>query len=175
MKRRAFVTSVLASGLAVPAFGREDHDSHRPVDGPMANATVSFGAWPTDPPLDRTVPPVGPPPNVHQLLPYATTIKQGGSVNFVVAGFHQIAVYGPGVKPEDINASIVVPAPGAPPTLPPFIADPANRIYRGPFPLTLPQDRTEVVHFGKRGIYLVICSFVPHFDDQMWGWVRVIR
>jgi hypothetical protein len=31
------------------------------------------------------------------------------------------------------------------------------------------------VHFGKRGLYLVICAFVPHFDDMMWGWVRVVR
>jgi hypothetical protein len=31
-----------------------------------------------------------------------------------------------------------------------------------------------VVHFPKKGRYLVICAFVPHFEDNMWGWVKVV-
>ena len=50
------------------------------------------------------------------MIPYVATVKPGGSVNFIVAGFHP-----------------------------------------------------------NRGVYLVICAFVPHFDDEMWGYVRVVR
>ncbi len=176
MKRREFVTSVIAGGLAVPALADEGHGHHRPMDGPLANATVSFGAWPSEPPLDRMNLPPGPAPNIHQLIPYVATVKAGGSVNFIIAGFHNIAVYGPGTKPTDINTSLTAPVPGAPsPTFPRIIDDPVNRVYRGPFSFTIAQDRVEVVHFPTRGLYLVICAFVPHFNDEMWGYVRVLR
>jgi len=93
----------------------------------------------------------------------------------VIAGFHVVAVYGPNVKPEDVDQTDVAPLPGAPPGFPPMIDDDTKRVYRGPNPLTLPQDRVEVVQFPKRGLYLVICAFVPHFNDNMWGWVRVVK
>ena len=147
MKRRDFVASVVAGGIAMPAMASQGH-GHRAVNGPMANATVSFGAWPSDPPLDRTV--AGPPRNVHLLFPQTATIKAGGSVNFVIAGLHQIAVYGPGTSPSDINVNLTQPMPGAPASLL-VINDPANRIYRGPFPFALPRDRTEVVQFSAPG------------------------
>jgi len=146
------------------------------MNGPLANATVSFGAWPAtgDSPLDRTVLPTAPAaPNIHQLLPRTTTIKAGGSVNFIVAGFHQIAVYAPGTKPDDIDTSTLLPIPGAPPTVG-LIDDPENRLFRGVSPLTVGQDRVEVVHFGKRGTYLVVCLVSVHFADGMFGWVRVL-
>lgn len=41
-------------------------------------------------------------------------------------------------------------------------------------PLTVGQDRVEVVHFGKRGRYLVICAVSVHFAGGMYGWVRVL-
>jgi plastocyanin len=179
MKRRDLLAGIVATGIAAPAYARaaQEHEhEHDPIDGPLATATVSFGAWPSDPPLDRIAPPPpGPPRNVHQLIPNLVTIKAGGTVNFVIAGFHNPAVYGPGVKPEDINATITIPVPGAPPGFPPLIDDATKRIYRGPNPFTLPQDRTEVVHFPKKGLYLVICAFVPHFADGMFGWVRVLK
>jgi hypothetical protein len=110
------------------------------MDGPLAHATVSFGAWPSEPPLDRMNLPPGPAPNIHQMIPY------------------------------------VAPVPGAPSsTFPRIIDDPVNRVYRGPFSFTIAQDRVEAVHFPNRGVYLVICAFVPHFDDEMWGYVRVVR
>ena len=57
-------------------------------------------------PYDRLAPPApGPPPNVHQLLPNTVTIKVGGTVNFIVAGFHNIVVYGPPKKVADVNAA----------------------------------------------------------------------
>ena len=58
---------------------------------------------------------------------------------------------------------------------PRLIDDSRNRVYRGLNPFGLPQDRVEVVHFAKRGTYLVICAFLPHFLDDMYGWVRVVR
>jgi hypothetical protein len=113
------------------------------------------------------------------------TIKQGGAVNFVLAGFHQVVVYAPGTKPDDIDTSVLLPIPGAPAVVG-LIDDPRNRIYRGldprllsPAPPAAPnllsQDRVEVVGFAKRGLYLVICTVSVHFADGMYGWVRVIH
>ena len=33
--------------------GADKHHLHQKLAGPLANATVSFGAWPTDPALDQ--------------------------------------------------------------------------------------------------------------------------
>jgi hypothetical protein len=118
------------------------------------------------------------------------TIQAGGSVNFIIAGAHQIIVYGHRTQPEDIDTSqLVPPAAGGAPIL---IDDPKNRIYRGldfstlpllsippdpPAPLTPPflMDRVEVVNFPKPGTYLVICGIVFHFvNDGMFGFVRVV-
>src|SRR5919109_4951656 len=104
MKRREFVTSVLASGLAVPAMASQDHP-HEQVDGPLANATVSFGQWQQ---FDRFAGAGGPndrTKNNHLLIPFEAKIKAGGAVNFVIAGFHQVLVYAPGTDPADINTS----------------------------------------------------------------------
>ena len=175
MKRREFVASVLASGLAVPAIAGDDHGhGHRPVDGAVSNATVSFGQWQSDPPHDRFPNLNDRTRNDHLLIPYVARIKAGGSVNFVIAGFHQVIVYAPGTRPEDINSTMTVPVT-APPG-PPLINDPENRIYRGLDPSLYPQDRVEVVRFEKRGLYLVICGVMPHFvNDNMYGYVRVVR
>jgi len=196
MKRRQFVerlgigSAVLAAaGVARAAQGDQEHGHHRALSGPLASATVSFGAWPVgmvEVPLDRTMTPLAPvAPNVHALLPQVAVIKEGGSVNFILAGFHQVVVYAPGKKPEDVDQSVLLPIPGAPPAVG-LIDDPGGRIYRGldprllsPAPPAAPnllsQDRTEVVGFAKRGLYLVICSVNVHFNEGMFGWVRVIR
>jgi plastocyanin len=174
MNRREFVEK-LGAGSAVAVAGgalaasitqrsaeaQEAAHDHTPVSGALANATVSFGAWP---PQDRLNLPAGVPP-----------IKAGGTVNFIVAGFHNIAVYGNGTTPEDINTSILRDVPGAPPPFPKLIDDPTNRVFRGiaSFP-PVNVDRVEVVQFPEKGEYLVICAFVPHFEDNMWGWVRVV-
>lgn len=199
MKRRQFVerlgigsavglsSAVLAaSGVARDRDDDEHEHGHKALTGSQASATVSFGAWPVGTaavPLDRTATPAAPvAPNVHALLPQTVTIKEGGSVNFVLAGFHQIAIYAPGKKQEDVDTGTLLPIPGAPATVG-LIDDPAQRIYRGLDPRTLGsptapnplgQDRVEVVGFAKRGLYLVICTVSVHFADGMIGWVRVI-
>jgi hypothetical protein len=178
IRRRDFVTTVLATGLATPVAAAQDEHNHTAATGPLAAATVSFGAWPAsqDGPLDRFDTPNAPAaPNVHQLFPAASMVKVGGAVNFVIAGFHLISIYGPGTKPEDIDATNTIALPGAPPGFPPAINDLRNLVYRGLNPLPLPQDRVEVVQFKRRGTYLVICSFLPHFEDRMWGYVKVVR
>jgi hypothetical protein len=196
MKRREFVeqlgigSAVLAAAAGAAEAAQMDHAGHhRPLIGPLASATVSFGAWPVgtvDEPLDRTVTPLAPfAANVHALLPQVALIKEGGSVNFVLAGFHQVVVYAPGTKPSDIDTTALLPIPGAPATVG-LIDDDTNRIYRGldprllsPAPPAPPnllsQDRVEVVGFAKRGTYLVICAVNVHFAEGMYGWVRVIR
>ena len=172
MERRTFVTSVLATGLMSPLAAARQHD-HTPVEGPLANASVSFGNWRTDQPLDRF-------PNVndrtrngHQLIPHTATIKQQGTVNFIIAGFHHVLVYAPGTQPTDINTTLTTPV--TTPPGPPLINDPANRVYRGLDPSLFPQDRVEVVLFSTPGTYLVICGVLPHFvDDSMYGFVKVV-
>lgn len=146
---------------------------HPNIAGPLANATVSFGAWPTDPPSDR-FDGVGQPtkPNVHQLIPHEVKIKAGGSVNFIISGFHLVLVYDDGTQPADIDTTLLVP--GFPPGM---IDDPDGRIYRGLDPRLAPlqlQERTEVVHFSKPGRYLVICGVLPHFNGGMFGFVTVL-
>jgi len=112
------------------------------------------------------------------------TIKVGGTVNFIIAGLHQIAVYAPGIKPEDVNAGLTRPTQGVPPNVP-LINDPVGRLYAGLDPSTvhggpptprLPLlDRVEVVQFAHKGRHLVICSVLTHFvNDDMYGWVKVV-
>jgi hypothetical protein len=179
MKRRNFVMSVLAGGVAVPALaGQHEHEG---VSGPLANATVSFGEWHTSPALDRFLAASPPSANVHTVLPFESQIKAGGAVNFVISGFHILGVYGPGTELEDVNGSLTAAIPGAPMGFPPVVNDPLNRVYRGVNPFDLaagkfgpPLDRTEAVNFAEPGRYLVVCLFAPHFADRMHGYVNVL-
>jgi plastocyanin len=202
-------TSVLAVGLATylvlaNVYNPRKHNvsaasanAHHPPKGSpstaaidfgiLANATVSFGSWmPIGPTktLDRfpNLSPIA--ANNHELTPQLALIRAGGTVNFIIAGFHHVLVYDDGTKPCDINTSILIaPTNGGPP----LIADPNRRIYRGLDPSTIPplevpgtppiraQDRVEVVHFPEPGTYLVICGVLPHFNDGMFGFVKVLR
>ena len=166
------------------------HERHSDMVGPLASATVSFGQWDLTEPLDR-FPNASPRlVNNHQLIPKEVTIKAGGSVSFIISGFHHVLVYGPGTKPTDINLSLTIP-----PTLQPMpllINDPTNRVYRGLDPSVMPslpggaapaqvtQDRVEVVRFPAKGRYLVLCGVLVHFFAEatgefvMYGYVRVI-
>jgi plastocyanin len=144
-------------------------DDRRPT-----NATVSFGAWQTDPPFDRFPDSFPGARNQHQLFPDKVTIKAGDVVNFINSGTHQLIVYDDGTEPDDIDAERTIFSTGMPAdTL--LIDDPTNRIYRGPDPTLFPRDRSEVVHFPTPGTYLVICGLHDHFvDDGMFGFVHVL-
>jgi plastocyanin len=132
------------------------------------SVTVSFGAG-----LNTAQP--GNAAN-HHVLPTTIEIKAGGVVNFVVAGFHQIFAYLPGVNPEDI----VVPPTGL------FIDDLNNLYYHGILPAGGPppgipvttnpsnaENRVESVFFSEPGTYLVICNVRPHFLNGMFAFVKV--
>jgi hypothetical protein len=220
MKRREFFKKAGISSAALvslPGFAgakagtpagkengrQDDHDQEHghghgdqddDLSGPLANATVAFGQWNTEPAIDRFPNNSPRTANNHKLLPGETTIKVGGSVSFVISGFHHLLVYGNRTKPTDINLNSLVfptvqlgPTPG-----PPLINDPANRIYRGLDPSVFPmlpgstppqplQDRVEVVRFQNPGRFLVMCGVLPHFFDSvsgefiMFGYVRVVR
>lgn len=182
MNRRGFFVSVLAGGVATPAWAAQGHD-HTAVDGPLSNATVSFGHWQSDPAFDRFPANNDRTRNGHQLIPHEATVKAGGTVNFIIGGFHQVLVYAPGTQPGDIDVTMLTSVTNPPG--PPLINDAENRVYRGIDPSTLPllrapvaanlQDRVEVVHFANPGRYLVICGVMPHFvNDGMFGWVKVL-
>jgi plastocyanin len=150
------------------------------IDGPLANATVSFGEWKTDPPLDRIVAdPAGGVGNLHQLIPQTATIKQGGSVNFIISGGHVVTVYDDGTQPGDINLFNTEPAATCATTAGGVLSDSNDRIYRGPC-FTGRRDGVEVVQFSKPGTYLVICARKNHFFNpttqqfEMFGFVRVL-
>lgn len=201
MKRREFVekAGIGAAALALGATqgghasaAAEAQLSHNAISGPLATATVSFGAWASNisrrPNLVATA---GLANNVHALIPNQVTIKAGGTVNFMIAGFHVVAVYDDGTQPGSINTGITSPPINA--TVPPIIEDETNRIYRGIDPTAMPflqgpmqkgpvgpafqpllQDRIEVVQFPDPGMFLVICAVLPHFAMGMYGFVKVV-
>lgn len=152
------------------------------IDGPLANATVSFGEWRSDfdPPLDRIVAdPAGGAGNNHELIPQIATIKEGGAVNFIVSGGHVVAIYDDGSQPEDINLVNTEPAATCAATAGGVLSDSNGRIYRGPC-FTGRRDGVEVVQFAKPGTYLVICARKNHFLNpttqqfEMFGFVKVL-
>jgi hypothetical protein len=183
------LVAMLCLGLAGPAVMAES-GKHRDDDDRLSVA-VAFGRG-----LNTAQP--GNPVN-HVILPKQITVTQDGVVHFLVAGFHQVAVYKPGTKPQDI----VVPDSGT------FINDAHNRFYLGINPAGGPantpatpenpivmgsdtssnaQNRLESVGFpvdegvgtnmvvspkAKPGIYLVICNVRGHFLDGMYAFVEV--
>jgi len=171
---------------ARPAQGGESHGHDKPISGPLAQATVSFGQYPADSTVDRMRVANPGNRNVNQLIPNEVTIQAGGTVSFIIEGFHQVVVYDKGTQPGDINAALAYPAP-----LAGFIDDPNRRIYVGLNPagvaanffapgvpaaaIAAPsQDRIESVNFPNPGTYLVICAVRGHFNGGMWGFVRVL-
>ena len=139
------------------------------------SASVSFGEWRTDfdPPLDRVAPPATPGAgNNNEIIPDVVTIFEGGAVNFIIAGFHQPAIYNDHKTPDEVDVSSPLPGLGGG-----IINDSDRRVFRGLDPnlATTPRDRVEVVHFAEPGLYLVICGVVSHLvNNQMYGYVRVL-
>ncbi|MCA1625729.1 MAG: hypothetical protein LC768_17760 [Acidobacteria bacterium] len=182
----AFFAIVLTVYSQMPGSHHDNSSCIDPTCGHHAqdSATVSFGAWMTTPALDRF--PNNSPTrtaNHHIQVPKTVTIKAGGTVNFIIAGLHQVIVYDRSERrfvdngtPQSFGIDTTkLVAPTGPGGFPPFlINDPKDRVYRGPDPSLLPADRVEVVHFDKPGLYLVICGILPHFQSGMFGFVRVL-
>ena len=113
------------------------------------------------------------------LVPRTVVISTGGTVTFSVPpGVHQIAIYGPGTAPEDIDTSLRTTLSASagcagPPVVnaPLVINDATDRVAAIPVPCFAPAQKSYT--FTSPGKYLVICSFLPHFEAGMYGWVDV--
>ena len=107
--------------------------------------------------------------------PQAVVIAAGGSVTFEipVSGLHQVAIYEPGTRPEDIDITQTEPVPAAPVVS--RITDGDALVVRGPDQqFAALQWTTPAGTFDEPGTYLVICTTVPHFViANMYGWVIV--
>ena len=176
-RRMVFTGLTLAAaslGMApIPAWAKDDNEHDHDDGEARASVTVSFGAG-----LNTAQP--GNAVN-HHVLPSVIRVKTGGVVNFVVAGFHQIIVFQPGV----VTGQIVVPATGTflydprPPTSLPTLYV-GLRTAGGPPPVTPAtsnpanaSNRVESVSFPTAGDYLVICNVAAHYRDGMIATVKV--
>ena len=153
---------------AVPSAGLSAQS-----DGSNA-ATIEFGRDTLGSPF--------PPPSGHDqsghsrdsLFPREVVIDKGGVVTFVmgVSGVHEVAIYKPGTTPDDINTqALSLPAPGCPPV--PTINDSNNRIAIVSDQVCEGGSAKPTWKFDQPGKYLVICTFLPHFQVGMYGWVTV--
>jgi plastocyanin len=149
---------------------------------PPLTATVEFGQNAEPPNVGSPFPPVPPhDQSAHakdNLVPRTVVISQGGSVTFNIGPFHQVAIYEPGTKPEDIEVSPATLedlgplSPCLPFVLPDLVInDTVGRTALGPSHSCSLQ--TWTVTFDEPGRYLVICTTLPHFDVGMFGWVIV--
>ena len=179
----AVISAPSLTAEAAPQDHEHGHGRDEKLSGALANATVSFGAWqskdndavaPQNAELDRfpNLSPAG--RNSHRLIPFEATITAGGSVNFIISGLHQPIVYTPGKDPEEVNQALTRPTTGTPAGLA-LINDPVSRVFAGLDPSLQPRDRVEVVEFPNPGRHLVICGVLPHFQEGMYGYVRVLR
>jgi hypothetical protein len=90
-------------GIAPSAMSQTVDESR--LSGRRADATVSFGLWQPDPPLDRFAgnPAMGA-GNHHEVIPNVSRInisrKDSGGVNFIISGNHVVAIYDDGTRPD---------------------------------------------------------------------------
>jgi plastocyanin len=165
-------TALPRLGVAAAADDSHAHDHGQPalrLDGKHSSVNVTFGAWSSTPPLDRFKVAPAPISNVHVVQPNDVQIQPGGTVNFIISGFHLLLIYDDGIEMSDVDPT-KLDATSTPPGL---IDDANNRIYRGLDPRLAAPDRVESVHFANPGRYFVTCGVVPHFRQGMNGYVVV--
>jgi plastocyanin len=110
------------------------------------------------------------------LVPRNVVIDVGGTVTFKmgVGGVHQVAIYAPGTDPDSIRTVPPFLSPGGqgcPPV--PLINDPQNRVAVVGTQVCSGGSSTLTFTFKTAGKFLVICTFLPHFQSAMYGWVTV--
>jgi hypothetical protein len=178
--------SVLAVALALAACDRatpiETQSALEPAAavvgaGIPSHVTVEFGR-------DRVGSPF-PPPDEHdgsahardKVFPREVVLARGGSVTFDMGTFHQVAIFAAGTQPGDIDASATVDLtdPSGAVIIPGFLIDVAgSALAVGPFSFAPTSWTSPAGTFDEPGLYLVICTVVPHFvGADMYAWVRV--
>ena len=156
-----------------PAVGGAAADSSSPL-----SATIRFG--------NDSVGSGFPTPSGHDqsghardnLIPRTVVIDKGGTATFQLGGgAHQVGIFSDGTRPEDVIRAGAQTKPGCPPA--PYIsgaANPSTFVAVTGDPLcdnTKPNVPTQSYTFDNPGTYLVICTFIPHLDLGMYGWVVV--
>jgi plastocyanin len=142
--------------------------------GSPLSATVRFG--------NDTVGSKFPPPSGHDqsghgrdnLIPRTTVIDQGGTVTFELGGpVHQVAIYKDGTSIDDVSRAGAAPKAGCGPApYVPGVGDPNLVAVLGQ-PICAGGAATVSYKFDRPGRYLVICTFIPHLNVGMYGWVEV--
>ncbi len=167
--------SDVARAVSVPApaaaLAAETEEEAQPTSTPVATGAAFEVGVPEACPAQDPACAEG-----NRFEPRAVAVSAGETVTFNInAASHQVAVYGLGMRPADIDTTLVggVPdTPGAGRT----IIDPNGRIAESPdLPFAPdPATRWEWDTTGVApGTYLVICTFQPHFEEGMYGWVIV--
>jgi plastocyanin len=94
-----------------------------------------------------------------KIRPRTVVISAGGTVDFEVEGFHQVAVCAEGVELDDVAI------PAFPPAL--FVNDP-----QCPRPAGVTASTS--VDFDEPGRYLILCNVTPHLTESgMYSYVIV--
>ena len=108
------------------------------------------------------------------LIPRTAVIDQGGTVTFVMGGaVHQAAIYKDGTTPEQVSRAGAAPIGGCPPV--PYVtgAGDPNLVAVLDAPPCAGGAWSVSYTFQTPGRYLVICTFIPHLNVGMYGWVEV--
>jgi plastocyanin len=130
-----------------------------PLQGaPGAGVLMEFG----NPEAGSNFPPGAHDASYHgrdRVIPGTVVVDAGQPVTFRVYPGHRVAIYKPGVRPEDILGN----NPG------PFVLDQTNRLALQAAPVPVISWT-----FAQPGRYLVICAVKSHFFvANMYGWVIV--
>ena len=181
MKNLALIFGVFALVVSVSCVQQSPGRSTRGSAGssldlqPSAlvlSATIEFGRGDVGSPF----PPVPPPPHdqsghaVDSLFPREVVIDQGGTVTFPMSGgVHQVAIYEDGTSPKDIDTDITKTGCFNVP----LIDDSDGRIAVLSDQPCAGGNPSPSYQFDTPGRYLVICTFLPHFEVGMYGWVTV--
>ena len=110
------------------------------------------------------------------MLPQSVSVRAGESVRFNIrAQSHQVAIFAPGTRVEDINRDALGGIAGTPGANN-ILIDPLHRVSESP---ALPFRQPAVTEWDwdtrglSPGAYLVICTFKPHLDTGMTGTVVI--
>lgn len=115
-------------------------------------------------------------PEADVMIPRNVTVRAGESVRFNIrAQSHQVAVFAPGTRVEDINVKALGGIAGTPGAAQ-ILVDSLRRVAESP---ALPFQQPAVTEWDwdtrglPPGAYLVICTFKPHLDVGMSGTVVI--